>query len=190
MLLKEELEAKSESASRPMRTVYNRSTFSPLAKLPENVEIKATNSTENDQLTKNIAAFINRTDHVANEWKALGTDKKKRSGSVERGSFDDHSASFRPSLNVRASSVAPNMNFGSKLSNQSLNIPTSSSGYGSLYRDGDFTRQSSVCDFGKIFDISREVRLRTMYYIPSTLTYLKVKYCTIKLQIKLVIQRF
>ena len=87
MLLKEELEAKSESASRPMRTVYNRSTFSPLAKLPENVEIKATNSTENDQLTKNIAAFINRTDHVANEWKALGTDKKKRSGSVERGSF-------------------------------------------------------------------------------------------------------
>ena len=187
VLLKEEQEAKSESASRPMRTVYNRSTFSPLAKLPENVEIKATNSTQNDELTKNIQAFINRTDHVANEWKALGTENKtkKRSGSVERGSFhDDHSASFRPSLNVRASSVAPNMNFGSKLSNQSLNIPTSSSGYGSLSQFGDFTRcwKSSVCDFENIFDISREVREIT--YIQVSLTYLKLKYFTLKIQLK------
>ena len=103
-LLKEESESKSESGIRPLppgSVRMFRSTFSPLAKLPENVELKAGNSSgsntannNGDQLSKNIQSFINRTDHVANEWKNLGTEKKRsgsterRSGSVERGSFE------------------------------------------------------------------------------------------------------
>ena len=108
-LLKEESESKSESlSSRPLppgSVRMFRSTFSPLAKLPENVELKGGNASGNtantnnngDQLSKNIQSFINRTDHVANEWKNLGTTEKshkrsgsmeRRSGSVERGSFE------------------------------------------------------------------------------------------------------
>ena len=45
-----------------------RSTFSPLAKLPENVEVKP----NADKLSKNIKDFINRTDHVTSEWQNLG----------------------------------------------------------------------------------------------------------------------
>ena len=107
-LLKEESESKSESGIRPLppgSVRMFRSTFSPLAKLPENVELKGGNGSGNtantnnngDQLSKNIQSFINRTDHVANEWKNLGTSEKshkrsgsmeRRSGSVERGSFE------------------------------------------------------------------------------------------------------
>ncbi len=61
-----------------------RSTFSPLAKLPENVEVSGKAGPpggDSDRLSKNIKDFINRTDHVANEWKNLGA---KRGGSVDR----------------------------------------------------------------------------------------------------------
>ena len=47
---------------------------------------------------------------------------------------------MRPSLNVRASSMAPSMNYVPKVS---VNTATSS-GYGSLYRDSDFTSRSSI----------------------------------------------
>ena len=97
----------SASLALGLRSV--RSTFSPLAKLPENVEVKAE---ENDRLSKNIKDFISRTDHVANEWKNLG--QHRRSGSVERGSFFDKSSVSETRDNAswsgikpRASSVAP-----------------------------------------------------------------------------------
>lgn len=94
-----------------------RSTFSPLAKLPENVEVRNGGgagengaSKADDRLSKNIKAFIDRTDHVANEWRNLG---QKRSGSVDRESGGPGSSWSLPkpkpfaSHNVRASSVAP-----------------------------------------------------------------------------------
>ena len=131
-----------------------RSTFSPLAKLPENVEVKANDA---DRLSKNIKDFINRTDHVSNEWKNLG--QQKRSGSVERGSFytdndyqGDTSWSMKPTLSLRASSVAPMSRVGNPFENQ-FPRPSGASGlpapqakldsaYGSYYKDNDFTDYS------------------------------------------------
>ena len=85
-----------------------RSTFSPLAKLPENVEVRNTeNPSGDDKLSKNIKAFIERTDHVQKEWNNLG---QKRAGSVDR---DQQSSLYlpksyhQPSHSVRAASVAP-----------------------------------------------------------------------------------
>ena len=153
----------SESSSRappvPGSLRSLRSTFSPtrLSRLPENIEVRdgggSSNgdSANNDQLSKSIQAFITRTDHAADEWKNLGPkeSKPKRSGSVERGSFEDYSISMRPSRSVRASSATPSSNFVTKSGNTSLagfyrNNPESSSGYGSgsVYRD--FSCRSSV----------------------------------------------
>ena len=164
-LLKEEASESSSLTSKappvPGSLRSLRSTFSPLARLPENIEVRdggggVGNSSNgdpaatNDQLSKSIQAFISRTDHAANEWKNLGSaDKPKRSGSVERGSFEDYSLSMRPSRSVRASSATPSSNFVPKSGNTSLsgfyrNNPESSSGYGSgsVYRD--FSCRSSV----------------------------------------------
>ena len=74
-----------------------RSTFSPLAKLPEN---RIAGAPENiavkpngEQLSNNIKEFINRTDHVTAEWKNLGQNKSvrgaysgphRRAGSTDR----------------------------------------------------------------------------------------------------------
>jgi hypothetical protein len=85
-----------------------RSTFSPLARLPENAEVKNKPPTSgvDDNLSKNIKDFINRTDHISNEWQNVG---QKRSSSVERGTeSSDYSWSAKP-LSLRASSVAPNL---------------------------------------------------------------------------------
>ena len=161
-LLKEETESKSENKKSqqpppPGSLRSFRSTFSPLAKLTENVELQGGgggaasssssggngNTNNNDKLSKNIQAFIDRTDHVSNEWKNLGSTPTphRRSGSVERGTFEnDHSLSMRPSLSVRACSVAPS--YG-KIANN----PVLSSGYGgscSTFRDNDFTNRSSI----------------------------------------------
>lgn len=137
----------SASLALGLRSV--RSTFSPLAKLPENVEVKAE---ENDRLSKNIKDFISRTDHVANEWKNLG--QHRRSGSVERGSFFDKSSVSETRDNAswsgikpRASSVAP-MTRTTAISNNPFEnqfpsqLPRLSkdSAYGSgYYKDNDFT---------------------------------------------------
>ena len=164
-LLKEEVSESSSLTSKapvPGSLRSLRSTFSPLARLPENIEVRdgggggSSNgdSGTNDQLSKSIQAFITRTDHAANDWKNLGSteSKPKRSGSVERGSFEDYSLSIRPSRSVRASSATPSSNFVPKSGvggNTSLagfyrNNPESSSGYGSgsVYRD--FSCRSSV----------------------------------------------
>ena len=140
----------SGSLASGLRSV--RSTFSPLAKLPENVEVKAE---ENDRLSKNIKDFISRTDHVANEWKNLGSNgQHRRSGSVERGSFFDKSSISETRDNYswsgikpRASSVAP-MTRTTAISNNPFEnqfpsqLPRLSkdSAYGSgYYKDNDFT---------------------------------------------------
>ena len=162
-LLKEEASESSSLTSKappvPGSLRSLRSTFSPtrLSRLPENIEVRDGvgtsngDSANNDQLSKSIQAFITRTDHAADEWKNLGPkeSKPKRSGSVERGSFEDYSISMRPSRSVRASSATPSSNFVTKSGNTSLagfyrNNPESSSGYGSgsVYRD--FSCRSSV----------------------------------------------
>ena len=137
----------SASLASGLRSI--RSTFSPLAKLPENVEVKAG---ENDRLSKNIKDFINRTDHVANEWKNLGNNgsQQKRSGSVERGSFFDSEPKDNYSwsgIKPRASSVAPMtrttaISSTNPFENQFPSQPRLSkdSAYGSgYYKDNDFT---------------------------------------------------
>ena len=110
--------AEQEKQNAGLRSM--RSTFSPLAKLPENVAVQ--NGTDG-RLSREIANFMHRTDRVASEWKNLGQDKSgspvKRGGSVDRepglGSGDrswsvirsqpHHSSSL--SHSVRASSLAP-----------------------------------------------------------------------------------
>ena len=153
--LKQEQNGASSSASSsgPLNSGLRsiRSTFSPLAKLPENVEVKANDA---DRLSKNIKDFINRTDHVSNEWKNVG---QKRSGSVERGSFFDdyentNSWSMKPTMSLRASSVAPVSRLGNPFENQfprtsgASGLPAAQakldSAYGSYYKDNDFTDYS------------------------------------------------
>ena len=102
-----------------------RSTFSPLAKLPENIEIKPSSQ---DRITKNIKEFISRTDHVSNEWREMGSNPK-RSGSVE----PDGDRSMGRPAHVRASSMVPPSRdpFLQQLRDNS------SSGYGSYtFKDG------------------------------------------------------
>ena len=72
-----------------------RSTFSPLAKLPENVEVKP----NGEKLSKNIKEFINRTDHVTAEWKNLGQNNSARgaqSGSQRRAGSTDRDRGRSP----------------------------------------------------------------------------------------------
>ncbi len=98
----------SASTSRALR-----STFSPLGRLPENGVASPPPPGDapagDDKLSKTIKDFIQRTDHVAQEWKNLGTNAdphKKRSSSVTRGE-DSFSSPARPVGGYRASSLAP-----------------------------------------------------------------------------------
>ena len=74
---------------------------------------------EGDKLTEQIQSFITRTDHVANEWKNLGTQRATSVGPRGNGGFSyDDDISMRlplpaPARNAnRASSVAPTMGRG------------------------------------------------------------------------------
>ena len=57
-----------------------RSTFSPLAKLPENKILPENDEVKpnGEKLSKNIKEFIHRTDHVTAEWKNLGQNNSAR----------------------------------------------------------------------------------------------------------------
>ena len=72
-----------------------------------------------DKLTEQIQSFISRTDHVANEWKNLGTQRATSVGPrADAGNpwDDDKSMRFPPPAPIRnanrASSVAPNLGRG------------------------------------------------------------------------------
>ena len=120
---------KERSPLSPDRSVastrYSRNPFiakASLSSLRENEEssspLMRSRQNGNDRLTNQIQSFINRTDHVSNDWKNLGQQRALSVGPAGDDAFrDERDMSLRlplpaPQRNaMRASSVAPNVGF-------------------------------------------------------------------------------